>query len=111
MSTDIRRPEDASHLTVDQWAFDYYVSTRPPAEQIIWRSRERDRAVIAAMQRRIARNPFRDLLWRRPWRSNTRPNLSSLSDTLDWLRAAHDCSDPSVGCSCTGGYRFPRTPA
>jgi len=94
-------------FAVDKPTWDYYVSTLPAAEQVVWRSRERDRDCIAAMQRRIARNPVREFLWRRPWRSPSRPNLRSLRDTLTWLGKAHDCADPSIGCSCSGGYRFP----
>ncbi|MFJ8687397.1 hypothetical protein [Micromonospora wenchangensis] len=110
-ATPTRRPEKTSPFTVDRWAFAYYVSTRPPAEQAIWWSRERERNVIAAMQRRINRNPIRGFLWRRPWRSSARPNLRSLRDVAEWVRAAHNCADPSIGCSCTGGYRFPRNHA
>jgi hypothetical protein len=76
------------------------------SEQVLWDSRDRDREVIRAMQKRIARNPVRDLLWRNPWRSRSRPNLRSPRDAWDWLRKAHDCGDPSVGCSCSGGFRF-----
>lgn len=98
-------------IPVDPTAFDYYVSTRPSAEQVIWRSRERDREVITAMQRRMARHPVRYFLWRRPWRAPSRPNLRSLGDTMRWLRVAHDCADPSIGCSCSGGFRFPNPSA
>jgi hypothetical protein len=84
-----------------------YVTTA--TERALWNNNERDNAVIRAMQRRASRNPIRDFLWRRPWRSSSRPNLASLRDTWNWLAAAHDCSDPAVGCSCTGGFRFPRT--
>ena len=76
--------------------------------QTVWDSRERDREVIQAMQRRADRNSLRGLLWRKPWRSSTRPNLRSVRDLLQWLRVAHDCADPAVGCSCNGGFRFPR---
>lgn len=72
------------------------------AEQ--WR---RDRDALAAAQHRIARVPVLDLLWRRPWRSSSRPRWRSLPDVRAWLAAAHDCADPSVGCSCAGGYRYP----
>lgn len=86
---------------------------RPPApyselEKILWLGRERNAEVIRAMQRRIARNPIRDFFWRRPWRSPFTPRLHIRGDLWNWLCNAHDCADPSVGCSCHGGYRFPR---
>lgn len=74
----------------------------------------RDREVIAAMQRRLERNPVRWLLWRKPWRAphgmalRGYPLRSWPFNAWQWLAYAHDCSDPSVGCSCSGGYRFPR---
>ncbi|TDC30072.1 hypothetical protein E1211_24815 [Micromonospora sp. 15K316] len=95
-------------LHVDRSVFDYYLSTLPAPERAVWLSRERDRECIAAMRNRIERNPVRGVLWRRPWRSRTRPNWRSPRGVLAWLRAAHDCSDPAVACSCDGGYRFPR---
>lgn len=72
---------------------------------------DREREVIRAMQRRQARwhGPVGDFIWRRPWRSPVpvpRPGRGLWS----WLRGAHDCADPSIGCSCTGGFRFPRHP-
>jgi hypothetical protein len=78
----------------------------------LWQARQRDQVVITAMQRRASRNPIRDLLWRRPWRSPSRPTRGdTLAITIrnywQWLRMAHDCADPAVGCSCTGGFRFP----
>jgi hypothetical protein len=71
----------------------------------------REREVIRAMQQRQRRwhGPVGDFLWRRPWRSPA-PVPPLGQGLINWLRAAHDCSDPSVGCSCTGGYRFPRLP-
>jgi hypothetical protein len=80
-----------------------YIQT--DCEKDLWDSRERDRQVIHAMQRRIAGNPLRDLLWRRPWRSNHGPQ--SVRHFFQWIRAAHDCHDPSVGCSCQPSFRFP----
>lgn len=77
----------------------------------------RDRACIAAVQRRLARNPVRDFLWRRPWRSPTslvwsvrqaETPKAALTNAWSWIANAHDCGDPSVACSCAGGYRFPR---
>jgi hypothetical protein len=63
----------------------------------------RERAVIAAMH---ARPLWRvGILLRRPWRSPTRPQ--TIRDLWPWLRFAHDCADPAVGCSCSGGFRFP----
>lgn len=71
----------------------------------------RDRAAIVAAQHRIARWPLLDVLWRRPWRAPSRPNWRSLADVRQWLAAAHDCADPSVGCSCAGSFRYPRNAA
>lgn len=80
---------------------------------------DRERACITAMQRRAARNPLRDFLWRRPWRSpGGVPGLIesvrraktpgvAVRNAWGWIAAAHDCADPAVACSCTGGFRFP----
>lgn len=62
---------------------------------------------VAAVHERIARHPLLRVLWRRPWRSRYRPRWSSLWEVTSWLIAAHDCDDPSVACTCTGGFRFP----
>lgn len=76
-----------------------------------------DAEAIHAMQRRLRRwhGPVLDFFWRRPWRSPSRPAVSlhypirvNLANLSGWLRNAHDCSDPSVACSCSGGFRFPR---
>jgi hypothetical protein len=76
----------------------------------------REREVIAAMRRRQRKwhGPVLDLFWRKPWRSTAGVGVSrdrsvrvNLSNFLGWLRNAHDCADPSVGCSCSGGYRHP----
>lgn len=32
---------------------------------------------------------------------------NQLRNLWSWLRYAHDCQDPRVGCSCAGSYRFP----
>ena len=78
--------------------------------------RTRDAEVIHAMQQRQYRwhGPLLDMLWRKPWKSPTGPSWSlnrslriNASNLLGWLRNAHDCADPSVGCSCQGGFRFP----
>ena len=76
----------------------------------------RELGVIRAMQYRQRHFlPFPvDILWRRPWRSSVGPGLSrrhslriNALNLWSWLRLAHDCSDPSVGCSCHGGFRYP----
>lgn len=82
-----------------------YITT--DTERTLFDAREREQEVIRAMQRRAARNPIRDLMWRRPWRAPHGPNWRSARDAWQWLRAAHDCADPAVGCSCSGGFRFP----
>lgn len=66
---------------------------------------QRDQQIIRAMQRRSDRNPIRSFLWRRPWRA---PGHVPLRGFWQWLRNAHDCADPAVGCSCSGGFRYPR---
>lgn len=33
---------------------------------------------------------------------------NQLRNLVNWIRFAHDCQDPQVGCSCTGSYRFPK---
>jgi hypothetical protein len=77
----------------------------------------RNDEVIHVMQRRMRRwhGPVLDLFWRKPWRSPSGPGVSrhysprvNLANFAGWLRNAHDCSDPSVGCSCWGGFRFPK---
>lgn len=76
---------------------------------------EREGAVISAMQNRFAHNhPIRSFFWRRPWNSTAPiPKLNQygistyLRELFSWLRFAHDCTDPSVGCSCRPSYRFP----
>lgn len=64
----------------------------------------REQAVIEAMHRR----PWWrvGILLRRPWRASWRPE--TLRDVWPWLTVAHDCQDPVIGCSCSGGFRFPR---
>lgn len=57
---------------------------------------------------------------RKPWRSGWVPTWRKSSDCewwryplillgnwWGWLRYAHDCQDPRIGCSCSGSYRFP----
>lgn len=53
------------------------------------------------------------ILLRRPWASEAKRGQreSRLSWAWAWLTVVHDCSDPSVGCSCSGGFRFPRDTA
>jgi hypothetical protein len=50
------------------------------------------------------------ILRRRPWRSPTRrwPGEPLLGYLWAWLFVKHDCQDPAVGCSCQGGFRFPK---
>lgn len=62
---------------------------------------------VAAFHERIARYPLLRVLWHRPWRSRHRPRWGSLREVVSWLVAAHDCGDPSVACTCAGGFRFP----
>ena len=51
----------------------------------------------------------RGILLRRPWRSSmARSGQSLLSWVCAWLFVIHDCADPAVACSCSGGFRFPR---
>jgi len=40
-----------------------------------------------------------------PWYINIWINVLA---PISWIRAAHDCQDPRVGCSCYGSYRFPK---
>lgn len=72
-------------------------------------AQDHDGQAIAAFHARMNRHPVLDFFWRKPWRSPTRPDWRNLADVLVWLRAAHDCSDGSVMCSCSGGYRYPHT--
>ncbi|MBB3041183.1 hypothetical protein [Nocardioides soli] len=89
-----------------------YVAT--PLERVLWDSRNRDRQAILAMQRR------QDVWWRgwgilrrKPWRASHGPQIRgrsprvALSNLRRWLRAAHDCQDPAVACTCAGSFRFP----
>ncbi len=63
----------------------------------------REQAVIQAMH---SRPWWRiGIVGRRPWRASWRPR--TLRQLWQWLTAAHDCRDPAVGCSCSGGFRFP----
>jgi hypothetical protein len=67
----------------------------------------REQAVIEAMRRKpIWRVGILD---RRPWRSKLRKlnGESWFSWAWSWLFAIHDCSDPAIACSCSGGFRFP----
>jgi hypothetical protein len=90
-----------------------YIQTE--TEKALWYSRERDRDCIRAMQKRLG--GVLGIFHRKPWRSSSKWYEGVLTDNytlrvrilnfLGWLRHAHDCSDLAVGCSCTGGYRFP----
>jgi len=64
----------------------------------------REQACIAAIHRR----PWwrKGILLRRPW-GHRRVPLRSLRRFWGWLTTTHDCADPAVACSCSGGFRFP----
>lgn len=71
---------------------------------------------IRAMQQRQRKwmGPILDILWRKPWKSPSGVGVSwayplevNVLNFWQWLFLAHDCSDPSVACSCSGGFRFP----
>lgn len=69
---------------------------------------DRERTVIAAMHRQRHLH----ILRRKPWRSRVKPIEGStlrvkISSLWQWLRKAHDCADPAIGCSCSGSFRFP----
>lgn len=76
---------------------------------------QREGEVIRAMQYRFAhRHPIRHFFWRKPWRSTAPIGWSDgktltvkVANLVSWLRFAHDCTDPAVGCSCHPSYRFP----
>jgi hypothetical protein len=85
-------------------------------EEILKRQLEREREAIRAMQYRRYHwtGPVLDFFWRKPWRSTSRPAwvrevsfVINVANFLGWLRNAHDCADPSIACSCQGGFRFP----
>lgn len=76
--------------------------------------RYRDQKTIAAMQKKLGSNFIKSFLWRKAWRSKTKSkamrgdNLRiTIINLLSWLRYAHDCQDPAIGCSCHGSFRFP----
>lgn len=62
----------------------------------------REQATIQAMHNR----PWWrvSILLRRPWKAKKDELKASL---WDYLTKVHDCTDPAVGCSCTGDFRFP----
>lgn len=94
----------------------------------LWLARDRDSYALSAMRQRFTRwHPVRDLLYRKPWRKSiwpgiagayrarneryefeTRPHWIAVAwlNIWSWVRYAHDCSDPSIACSCSGGFRF-----
>lgn len=56
------------------------------------------------------------ILLRRPWAVDPVPLdtarqqptwAGGVAYVWSWLTVAHDCSDPSVACSCQGGFLFP----
>lgn len=62
------------------------------------------------------------ILTRKPWRAPTgpfqrydravhrRPSAyvaCQIANLIGWLRYAHDCQNPNIGCSCTGSHRHP----
>lgn len=63
----------------------------------------REQAVIHAMHHKP---------WWRVGIFNRRPWLSGLTvrevGLWSWLTVVHDCQDPVIGCSCSGGFRFPK---
>jgi hypothetical protein len=71
------------------------------------RQLRREQTVIEAMHRK----PFWrvGILHRRPWRSGLkRLNGESLFSWIrSWMFVIHDCKDPAIGCSCSGGFLFP----
>ncbi len=44
------------------------------------------------------------ILLRRPWRAR---DVFACTTWRQWLFEVHDCQDPAVACSCSGGFRFP----
>lgn len=70
----------------------------------------REQAAIAAIH---AKPWWRiGVLLRRPWRApasvkNRGACESFLKWISDWFLVIHDCQDPAVACSCSGGFRFP----
>lgn len=69
-------------------------------------SYERACEVIQAMHRK----PWWrvSILNRKPWRRHSLFRYGyTLRELWNWLTVVHDCKDPAVGCSCSGGYRFP----
>lgn len=69
------------------------------------------------MHKRFLRGPLRGFFWRKPWKSEVLPWNERDMRTLgfrvlaanfwQWALYAHDCSDPTIGCSCNGGVRYP----
>jgi hypothetical protein len=84
--------------------------------KVLERRRSIDQEVIRAMQKKLSSrwNPIKDLLYRKPWRSRIKYHQLkgdywwiTIINIWGWLCRAHDCQDPSIGCSCSGGFRFP----
>lgn len=85
--------------------------------QAIYAQRDRLSQIISAMQRK------QDVwwrawgfFWRKPWRApgpmlpprGHRHLLNVVRSVAGWLRRAHDCQDPAVGCSCYPSFRMPK---
>lgn len=88
-------------------------------EKILQEQLTREREVIRTMQSRQRRllTPIGDFFWRKPWRSTVPfPSLRDYGiglwaqEAVQWMRNVHDCSDPSIGCSCHPSFRFPDPP-
>lgn len=48
------------------------------------------------------------ILLRRPWRREPIFGIpKSFKYLWGWLTLVHDCQDPAIMCSCSGGFRFP----
>jgi len=72
-----------------------------------------DQAVIKAMQDKLNSNPIKSLFWRKPWKSNIclvkgDTFIITIQNLVSFIKYAHDCQDPAIGCSCTDSFRFPR---
>lgn len=74
--------------------------------KILLRRRELDWECIRAMQQRADKFLVFSIFWRKPWKSGHLPNWNSVRSVWDWIKYAHDCQDPAVACSCSGGFRF-----
>ena len=101
-------PEATSNCIISAIATRSMEAGEAESERIVLEKQlRREQACIQAMHDR----PWWrvGILRRRPWRSTIRrwPKESILSHLWAWLFVIHDCQDPAVGCSCSGGFRFP----